>query len=179
MCCIKTWHLHARVFAELEVARLSTDGNLADLTFPQSEQHGNSIQLSASTLKQHGKNGRGQNSHLFFFFSSRSLQDPQLSDLCFSSRGTAVQAPFFFPLQISHPPFISVIMLYAGNYWEQQSHISPHRWDQDGVCAVQKLGLLPAHRERQRPTGRRGGLSELLGHCQLPGDHGFHQQGEQ
>uniref|UniRef100_A0A8C7WP75 Adhesion G protein-coupled receptor L3.1 n=1 Tax=Oryzias sinensis TaxID=183150 RepID=A0A8C7WP75_9TELE len=41
----------------LEVARLSTDGNLADLTFPQSEQHGNSIQLSASTLKQHGKNG--------------------------------------------------------------------------------------------------------------------------
>uniref|UniRef100_A0A3P9DC33 Adhesion G protein-coupled receptor L3 n=2 Tax=Haplochromini TaxID=319058 RepID=A0A3P9DC33_9CICH len=35
----------------LEVARLSTDGNLADLTFPQSEQHGNSIQLSASTLK--------------------------------------------------------------------------------------------------------------------------------
>uniref|UniRef100_A0AAX7UN24 Adhesion G protein-coupled receptor L3.1 n=1 Tax=Astatotilapia calliptera TaxID=8154 RepID=A0AAX7UN24_ASTCA len=41
----------------LEVARLSTDGNLADLTFPQSEQHGNSIQLSASTLKQHGRNG--------------------------------------------------------------------------------------------------------------------------
>uniref|UniRef100_A0AAX7TLF5 Adhesion G protein-coupled receptor L3 n=1 Tax=Astatotilapia calliptera TaxID=8154 RepID=A0AAX7TLF5_ASTCA len=39
----------------LEVARLSTDGNLADLTFPQSEQHGNSIQLSASTLKQHGE----------------------------------------------------------------------------------------------------------------------------
>uniref|UniRef100_A0A4W6G9E9 Adhesion G protein-coupled receptor L3 n=1 Tax=Lates calcarifer TaxID=8187 RepID=A0A4W6G9E9_LATCA len=30
----------------LEVARLSTDGNLADLTFPQSELHGNSIQLS-------------------------------------------------------------------------------------------------------------------------------------
>ncbi|KAK5598382.1 Adhesion G protein-coupled receptor L3 [Crenichthys baileyi] len=42
---------------ELEVARLSTDGNLVDLTFPQSEQHGNSIQLSASTLKQHGRNG--------------------------------------------------------------------------------------------------------------------------
>lgn len=45
---------------ELEVARLSTDGNLADLTFPQSELHGNSIQLSASTLKQHGRNGRQQ-----------------------------------------------------------------------------------------------------------------------
>ncbi|KAF6738002.1 Latrophilin-3, partial [Oryzias melastigma] len=44
-------------YIQLEVARLSTDGNLADLTFPQSEQHGNSIQLSASTLKQHGKNG--------------------------------------------------------------------------------------------------------------------------
>lgn len=42
---------------QLEVARLSTDGNLADLTFPQSELHGNSIQLSASTLKQHGRNG--------------------------------------------------------------------------------------------------------------------------
>ncbi|XP_028974090.1 adhesion G protein-coupled receptor L3 isoform X4 [Esox lucius] len=42
---------------QLEVARLSTEGNLADLTFPQSEVHGNSIQLSASTLKQHGKNG--------------------------------------------------------------------------------------------------------------------------
>ncbi|XP_055368344.1 adhesion G protein-coupled receptor L3 isoform X9 [Betta splendens] len=42
---------------QLEVARLSTDGNLADLAFPQSELHGNSIQLSASTLKQHGRNG--------------------------------------------------------------------------------------------------------------------------
>ncbi|XP_076001792.1 adhesion G protein-coupled receptor L3 isoform X2 [Genypterus blacodes] len=42
---------------QLEVARLSTDGNLGDLTFPQSELHGNSIQLSASTLKQHGRNG--------------------------------------------------------------------------------------------------------------------------
>ncbi|XP_047220412.1 adhesion G protein-coupled receptor L3 isoform X9 [Girardinichthys multiradiatus] len=44
-------------YIQLEVARLSTDGNLVDLTFPQSEQHGNSIQLSASTLKQHGRNG--------------------------------------------------------------------------------------------------------------------------
>uniref|UniRef100_A0A3B3X647 Adhesion G protein-coupled receptor L3.1 n=1 Tax=Poecilia mexicana TaxID=48701 RepID=A0A3B3X647_9TELE len=44
-------------YIQLEVARLSTDGNLADLTFPQSEQHGNAIQLSASTLKQHGRNG--------------------------------------------------------------------------------------------------------------------------
>ncbi|XP_019717901.1 adhesion G protein-coupled receptor L3 isoform X8 [Hippocampus comes] len=42
---------------QLEVARLSTDGSLSDLTFPQSELHGNSIQLSASTLKQHGRNG--------------------------------------------------------------------------------------------------------------------------
>lgn len=54
--------------SELEVARLSTDGNLADLTFPQSELHGNSIQLSASTLKQHGRNGK--KSHTLF--SSRS-----------------------------------------------------------------------------------------------------------
>ncbi|XP_056136524.1 adhesion G protein-coupled receptor L3 [Lampris incognitus] len=42
---------------QLKVARLSTDGKLEDLTFPQSELHGNSIQLSASTLKQHGRNG--------------------------------------------------------------------------------------------------------------------------
>ncbi|XP_067106412.1 adhesion G protein-coupled receptor L3 [Osmerus mordax] len=42
---------------QLEVARLSTDGDLEDLTFPQSELHGNSIQLSSSTLKQHGRNG--------------------------------------------------------------------------------------------------------------------------
>ncbi|XP_062408834.1 adhesion G protein-coupled receptor L3 [Sardina pilchardus] len=42
---------------QLEVARLSTDGSLDDLTFPQSELHGNSIQLSANTLKQHGRNG--------------------------------------------------------------------------------------------------------------------------
>ncbi len=56
--------------AELEVARLSTDGNLADLTFPQSELHGNSIQLSSSTLKQHGRNGRRAISYsLFLSFS--------------------------------------------------------------------------------------------------------------
>ncbi|KAJ8416449.1 hypothetical protein AAFF_G00357370 [Aldrovandia affinis] len=42
---------------QLEVARLSTDGNLADLRFPQSGGHGNSIQLSGNTLKQHGRNG--------------------------------------------------------------------------------------------------------------------------
>uniref|UniRef100_A0A4W4EME3 Adhesion G protein-coupled receptor L3 n=1 Tax=Electrophorus electricus TaxID=8005 RepID=A0A4W4EME3_ELEEL len=42
---------------QLEVARLSTDGNLADLTFPQLEASGNSIHLSANTLKQQGRNG--------------------------------------------------------------------------------------------------------------------------
>ncbi|XP_018593474.1 adhesion G protein-coupled receptor L3 isoform X3 [Scleropages formosus] len=42
---------------QLEVARLSTDGHLTDLRFPQSEGHGNSIRLSASTLRQHGRNG--------------------------------------------------------------------------------------------------------------------------
>lgn len=74
MCCAVVWHVVVCVcvcVAELEVARLSTDGNLADLTFPQSEQHGNSIQLSASTLKQHGKNGTRQIPHLLV--SSRSL----------------------------------------------------------------------------------------------------------
>lgn len=70
MCCyVLCYDLTSRLcivcvcFAELEVARLSTDGNLADLTFPQSEQHGNSIQLSASTLRQHGRNGTREISH--------------------------------------------------------------------------------------------------------------------
>ncbi|KAI2668578.1 Adhesion G protein-coupled receptor L3 [Labeo rohita] len=42
---------------QLEVARLSTDVNLADLSFPQSGLTGNSIHLSANTLKQQGRNG--------------------------------------------------------------------------------------------------------------------------
>ncbi|XP_069776278.1 adhesion G protein-coupled receptor L3-like isoform X3 [Narcine bancroftii] len=41
----------------LEVARLSTDGSLEDLRFPQNGINGNSIQLSASTLKKNGRNG--------------------------------------------------------------------------------------------------------------------------
>ncbi|XP_060092806.1 adhesion G protein-coupled receptor L3 isoform X13 [Heteronotia binoei] len=42
---------------QLEVARLSTDGNLEDLKFPQNTGHGSTIQLSANTLKQNGRNG--------------------------------------------------------------------------------------------------------------------------
>ncbi|XP_049590451.1 adhesion G protein-coupled receptor L3 isoform X15 [Syngnathus scovelli] len=42
---------------QLEVARMSTDGNLPDLKFPQTGGQGSSIQLSANTLKQHGRNG--------------------------------------------------------------------------------------------------------------------------
>ncbi|XP_019377831.1 PREDICTED: adhesion G protein-coupled receptor L3 isoform X5 [Gavialis gangeticus] len=42
---------------QLEVARLSTDGNLEDLKFPQNMGRGSSIQLSANTLKQNGRNG--------------------------------------------------------------------------------------------------------------------------
>lgn len=36
---------------------MSTDGNLPDLKFPQTGGQGNAIHLSASTLKQHGRNG--------------------------------------------------------------------------------------------------------------------------
>lgn len=36
---------------------MSTDGNLPDLKFPQTGGQGNAIRLSASTLKQHGRNG--------------------------------------------------------------------------------------------------------------------------
>lgn len=43
---------------ELEVARLSTEGNLEDLKFPENTGHGSTIQLSANTLKQNGRNGR-------------------------------------------------------------------------------------------------------------------------
>ncbi|XP_051978459.1 adhesion G protein-coupled receptor L3-like isoform X12 [Xyrauchen texanus] len=42
---------------QLEVARMSTDGNLPDLRFPQTGGQGNAIHLSANTLKQHGRNG--------------------------------------------------------------------------------------------------------------------------
>ncbi|XP_053154046.1 adhesion G protein-coupled receptor L3 isoform X4 [Hemicordylus capensis] len=42
---------------QLEVARLSTDGNLEDLKFPQNTGYGSAIHLSANTLKQNGRNG--------------------------------------------------------------------------------------------------------------------------
>nr|XP_033770858.1 adhesion G protein-coupled receptor L3 isoform X1 [Geotrypetes seraphini]XP_033770867.1 adhesion G protein-coupled receptor L3 isoform X1 [Geotrypetes seraphini]XP_033770874.1 adhesion G protein-coupled receptor L3 isoform X1 [Geotrypetes seraphini]XP_033770882.1 adhesion G protein-coupled receptor L3 isoform X1 [Geotrypetes seraphini]XP_033770891.1 adhesion G protein-coupled receptor L3 isoform X1 [Geotrypetes seraphini]XP_033770902.1 adhesion G protein-coupled receptor L3 isoform X1 [Geot len=42
---------------QLEVARLSTDVNLEDLKFPQNLAQGSSIQLSANTLRQNGRNG--------------------------------------------------------------------------------------------------------------------------
>uniref|UniRef100_A0A8C9QQI1 Adhesion G protein-coupled receptor L3 n=1 Tax=Spermophilus dauricus TaxID=99837 RepID=A0A8C9QQI1_SPEDA len=42
---------------QLEVARLSTEGNLEDLKFPENIAHGSTIQLSANTLKQNGRNG--------------------------------------------------------------------------------------------------------------------------
>ncbi|KAM4707505.1 adhesion G protein-coupled receptor L3 isoform 1-T1 [Discoglossus pictus] len=42
---------------QLEVARLSTDVSLEDLRFPQNLGHGSSIQLSANTLRQNGRNG--------------------------------------------------------------------------------------------------------------------------
>ncbi|KAK2115787.1 hypothetical protein P7K49_006413, partial [Saguinus oedipus] len=41
---------------KLEVARLSTEGNLEDLKFPENMGHGSTIQLSANTLKQNGRN---------------------------------------------------------------------------------------------------------------------------
>lgn len=46
------------MYTELEVARMSTDGNLPDLKFPQTGGQGSSIHLSANTLKQHGRNGK-------------------------------------------------------------------------------------------------------------------------
>nr|XP_060619333.1 adhesion G protein-coupled receptor L3 isoform X5 [Anolis sagrei ordinatus] len=42
---------------QLEVARLSTEGNLEGLKFPQNTVYGSTIQLSANTLKQNGRNG--------------------------------------------------------------------------------------------------------------------------
>ncbi|PNJ33744.1 ADGRL3 isoform 4 [Pongo abelii] len=42
---------------KLEVARLSTEGSLEDLKFPENMGHGSTIQLSANTLKQNGRNG--------------------------------------------------------------------------------------------------------------------------
>uniref|UniRef100_A0AAY5EH51 Adhesion G protein-coupled receptor L3 n=1 Tax=Electrophorus electricus TaxID=8005 RepID=A0AAY5EH51_ELEEL len=42
---------------QLEVARMSTDGNLPDLKFPQTGDQSSFFHLSANTLKQHGRNG--------------------------------------------------------------------------------------------------------------------------
>lgn len=55
--CAALFLLSVFASAELEVARMSTDGNLPDLRFPQTGGQGNSIHLSANTLKQHGRNG--------------------------------------------------------------------------------------------------------------------------
>ncbi|XP_019357055.1 PREDICTED: adhesion G protein-coupled receptor L2 isoform X5 [Gavialis gangeticus] len=41
----------------LEVAMLSTEGQVQDLKFPQGSKGGNSIQLSSSTIKQNSRNG--------------------------------------------------------------------------------------------------------------------------
>ncbi|XP_006021683.1 adhesion G protein-coupled receptor L2 isoform X12 [Alligator sinensis] len=41
----------------LEVAMLSTEGQVEDLKFPQGSKGGNSIQLSSSTIKQNSRNG--------------------------------------------------------------------------------------------------------------------------
>lgn len=41
----------------LEVAVLSTEGQVQDLKFPQGNAGGNSIQLSSSTVKQNSRNG--------------------------------------------------------------------------------------------------------------------------
>uniref|UniRef100_A0A8C3HL73 Adhesion G protein-coupled receptor L3 n=1 Tax=Chrysemys picta bellii TaxID=8478 RepID=A0A8C3HL73_CHRPI len=54
---LETPKLTSLLLTELEVARLSTDGNLEDLKFPQNLGHGSAIQLSANTLKQNGRNG--------------------------------------------------------------------------------------------------------------------------
>lgn len=57
MTVLLYFSLSAFASTELEVARMSTDGNLPDLRFPQTGGQGNSIHLSANTLKQHGRNG--------------------------------------------------------------------------------------------------------------------------
>lgn len=137
------WHMYlcARMCVcvpELEVARLSTDGNLADLTFPQSEQHGNSLQLSASTLKQHGRNGRQQISAALFLPILKHLLPLQST-----------------PLPSPHHPLVFCL---TGNACFLLCRICCYRWDQDGLCTVQEPGLLPVHRERKRETKQWGHL---------------------
>lgn len=62
---------------ELEVARMSTDGNLPDLKFPQTGGQGNAIHLSANTLKQHGRNGEPPSRT-----TTRTFGCPLLPSLC-------------------------------------------------------------------------------------------------
>lgn len=51
------YHLHSPHPAVLDVYVLSTDGQVQDFKFPQSNEGGISIQLSANTVKLNSRNG--------------------------------------------------------------------------------------------------------------------------
>lgn len=53
-----TYHLHSPHLAVLDVYVLSTDGQVQDFKFPQSNEGGISIQLSANTVKLNSRNGK-------------------------------------------------------------------------------------------------------------------------
>uniref|UniRef100_A0A671MQT7 Adhesion G protein-coupled receptor L3-like n=1 Tax=Sinocyclocheilus anshuiensis TaxID=1608454 RepID=A0A671MQT7_9TELE len=73
---------------QLEVARMSTDGNLPDLKFPQTGGQGNAIHLSANTLKQHGRNGTDMTRRFFFLVFQQSEENfnPNCSFWSYSKR---------------------------------------------------------------------------------------------
>lgn len=149
------------------MARLSTDGNLADLTFPQSEQHGNSIQLSASTLKQHGKNGRGQNSHIFAFPFAHCRIHSHAWNCCASPFFENFPSTIYFchnglcqPLLRATIPYIS---LQVRSGWrlcciETWAHTCPQRMPASDWAVKQSIRITRSsstHRSSQLPSTRR------------------------
>lgn len=73
---------------------MSTDGNLPDLKFPQMGGQGNAIRLSASTLKQHGRNGERRSPWLPSF----AAINPTLFPFCSYFENEAVFQVTFTPL---------------------------------------------------------------------------------
>ncbi|XP_061620303.1 adhesion G protein-coupled receptor L3-like isoform X7 [Phyllopteryx taeniolatus] len=83
---------------QLEVARMSTDGNLPDLKFPQTGGQGSSIQLSANTLKQHGRNGEIRIAfvlykHIGMYLSTENTSMKLDSDVMAANYSVIVNSP--------------------------------------------------------------------------------------
>uniref|UniRef100_A0A673CWV4 Adhesion G protein-coupled receptor L3 n=1 Tax=Sphaeramia orbicularis TaxID=375764 RepID=A0A673CWV4_9TELE len=78
---------------QLEVARMSTDGNLPDLKFPQTGGQGNAIHLSANTLKQHGRNAFVLYKHIGVYLSTENASMKLGSEAMATNYSVIVNSP--------------------------------------------------------------------------------------